>query len=535
MANNQDTNQDDLLPLQEEGNLNILSDSNARHYMNLAGNCSKTYIKYTCLRAGIAARSISDTIDNDNSDIQHPPEREENQTEEMSAEGEEEESVSSSILRSPEVVVPSLPTPRGTPRTPTKEAGAESFRTPERFGNSVSSPAVSEVRRTLMKNMNMTGSTVRRREEQRDAAEERRKVARDRQLGRDLLLPDPSLPRQRRNSAPSLFNAAGLQDNNGDITAMESCSRHPSGEEGKTDPNAPAEQRVATPAPGQYNPTVEQELAATAPMASEENNRFLPPTPQQEEVPKGVAKSATAEGKPPKKGRRSDRRGGRRNKNKKEKTAPTAPEQGAEEPGPSGVQHPGDVFVLPSPVATLTITREGTGNDGLVLVAQTLFQVPVDFLMTNPIRPVPDGAILDVCDQASAEAVATALRGHGWTVVVTPIWPRYEFVAPALLAGTGPNDQGPSLNPLTIVRGLTTRNRNFGLPQDALRFVSSTWEEVRGEGEREGQTLQRLRIWVDVSPEGEDFLRGHSFLLRTLSNAVRLRPAPRNRQRPDRS
>ena len=143
--------------------------------------------------------------------------------------------------------------------------------------------------------------------------------------------------------------------------------------------------------------------------------------------------------------------------------------------------------------------------------------------------------MLDVCDQDSAEAVATALRGLNWQVIVTPIWPRYEFVAPALLAGTGPNDLGPSLEPLTIVRGLINRNTSFGLTHDSLRFVSSTWEEMRGEGERAGQTLQRLRIWVDVSPEGEEFLRTHANLLRTLSSAVRLRPATRNRQRSDRS
>ena len=520
--NNTNKQDNDLEQQQQEGgNFTFLLIASNAHTID-PRNTGNINIKYIYLRAVFAAHIFSYLT------TRPLLEGEEDTTprEDMSEGEEEEKSVSSSsLLRSPEVRVPPQ-TPRA-PGTPTKEDGAGVLRTPERFGTPASSSKVSEVRRDLAKNMTMTGSSARGREGRREAAEERRKEARDHQLGRDLLLPDPSPSRERLNSAPPLLNAAVPHDINQDNVAPDVSSRHPSGEGDRADPNAPEGQCFAPPAPG--NHTGGQEAAATEPLVNEGNNRSLTPTPHKLAGSETVSKSDTVKDKS-KKGRRSDRRG---KKVKQNVTTPKGNEQGAEEPGPSGVQHPDDVFAMPSPVATLTITREGAGIDGLALVTQTLFQVPIDFNMTNPIRPIPDGAMLDVCDQTSAEAIAEELRRLGWHVVVNPIWPRYEFVAPAILAGSGPDHQGPTLDPLTIVRGLTTRNRSLGLAQDALRFVSSAWEGVRGEGEWEGQTLQRLRIWVDVSPEGEEFLRGHSFLLRTLSSAVRLRPATRNRQRPD--
>ena len=507
--------------------------------MNYPGNYFQTHTKHTIFRAESDARQNSAgklrNSDRDNTHLTYlslsDEEGDETMVEVVPAEEEEEvdeSTTSSSLLRSPEVGVNPPHSPR-VPDTPSKEDGASTFRTPEKFGTPASSSAVSVVRRDITKKLTMTGSVKEMREERRDAAAERRKEARDRKMGRDLLSSESTPIRPRLNSAPAQVNMADLANNIlRDYSASSVKSGDPSEDGVGTDLNLNSGevQRVADPAPGQPNPTGGQVLAAAGPLTDEGGNRSLPQPPMDrtETAPPGGAAAGNPKSK--KKGRRSDRR----SKNKKPKST-TRPEtdQGA---GPSGIQHPGDVFAMPDPVATLTITRPGVGTDGMALVAQTLFQIPINFNMTNPIRPVPDGAILDVCDQESVEAVADAFRSRNWNVVVTPIWPRYEFTAPALLAGSGPNDQGPSLDPLTIVRGLINRNAFFGLSQDSLRFVSSAWEEMRGTGEREGQTLQRLRIWVDVSPEGEEFLRGHAFLLRTLSSAVRLRPAPRSRQRP---
>ena len=508
MSNNGD-NQDNTTTRPEEGNsYQLLISSTVRDAQSLLpANSTKLNIKQIGFRANPVSRNNLHTSPLDNKHLTSIPFLEEEPSVEMEVaveEEEERESLNSSLLlQSPEAKV----TTQTAPRTPTKEAGAENLRTP--LGTPASSSNVSEVRRALAKSMTMTGLSEKRREEQREAAEERRKEARHQQLGRNLL-PHSSLPRQRRNSAPSLINNGSPPDITRNNAALKACSsRDSTGEVERADPNASGGQQSSPAAPGITVGELSAAATSVETPTNAGNNRALPAAPK-------------------------PKRRGKRGKKHRKSTTPKEKEGGSEEPGPSGAQHPDDVFVMPDPMATLTITREGAGADGLALVAQTLFQVPTDFAMTNPIRPIPDGAILDVCDRESADAIAVGLRMHGWTVVVTPIWQRYQFVAPALLAGSGPNDSGPTLDPLTIVRGLTTRNRTFGFPQEGLRFVSSAWEGVMGEGEREGQSLQRLRIWVDVSPEGEDFLRGHSFLLRTLSSAVRLRPATRNRQRPDR-
>ena len=54
------------------------------------------------------------------------------------------------------------------------------------------------------------------------------------------------------------------------------------------------------------------------------------------------------------------------------------------------------------------------------------------------------------------------------------------------------------------------------------------------EGGESGQQ-QRVRAWVDVSPEGEEYLRANDFLLRIVCSAVRLRPASSSHPDPDRS
>ncbi len=413
----------------EEGNSTIPLIASNAHINKDTGNSCKLYIKYIYFRADKTSNYLTTYPFLEGEDTITSVDMEEDEV-------EEELSVdSSSLLRSPEVRVPSQTIPR-VPGTPTKEEGAPRLITPEKFGTPASSSKVSEVRRDLAKNMNVTGSVARRREERREAAEERRKEARDRHLGRTLSLPDSSSPRQRHNSAPSLLNAADPHDSIRDNTASDVRSRHPVGEGDRTDPSAPGGQYDAFSAPGATSG--EPNAAATETLANEgsHTNRSLPPTPQTLKVSEAVTQGNTANEKTKKPGRRADRRS-KRGKNKK-KTAPVGSEQGSGGAGPSGVQHPDDVFAMPSPVATLTITREEAGSDGLALVAQTLFQLPVDYNLTNPIRPIPDGAMFDVCDQTSADAIAEELRRYGWQVAINPIWPRYEFVAPALLAGSGP-------------------------------------------------------------------------------------------------
>ena len=65
--------------------------------------------------------------------------------------------------------------------------------------------------------------------------------------------------------------------------------------------------------------------------------------------------------------------------------------------------------------------------------------------------------------------------------------------------------------------------------------VSNTKPTVAegGEGSAEGTT--RRLVWVDVDPDALEYLRSVDFLLRTVSGAVRLREAPRNKRPPKRS
>ena len=72
------------------------------------------------------------------------------------------------------------------------------------------------------------------------------------------------------------------------------------------------------------------------------------------------------------------------------------------------------------------------------------------------------------------------------------------------------------------------RNRVDGFPPDSMRLVSS-----RAEGGGATGLPRRLRVWIDVSPEAETYLREHDNLLRTVAAAVRLRPAARDRHHSD--
>ena len=57
---------------------------------------------------------------------------------------------------------------------------------------------------------------------------------------------------------------------------------------------------------------------------------------------------------------------------------------------------------------------------------------------------------------------------------------------------------------------------------------------VMEEGGESGQQ-QRVRAWVDISPEGEEYLRANDFLLMIVCSAVRLRPASSSHPALDRS
>ena len=190
---------------------------------------------------------------------------------------------------------------------------------------------------------------------------------------------------------------------------------------------------------------------------------------------------------------------------------------------------PEDVFKKGDAVITLKITQQGRGSDAISDVARLLFLVSDQFTVTS-MYTIPDGARIEVPDRESAAVVQNALVEAGWTVEASDVWARYVLTVPALLAGSGPDSTG--LDPATLVRGLMLRNAGHGLPAGSIRYMSHAWETVQVEGvagPSSGSTRQRMRIWVDVSPEGEAFLRGHAFLLETLVSAVRLRRAPRSR------
>ena len=195
---------------------------------------------------------------------------------------------------------------------------------------------------------------------------------------------------------------------------------------------------------------------------------------------------------------------------------------------------PSNVYRKRESQLSITVHRQGSGSGAIEAIARAMFLVP-DRLRITALTPRPDGAIVETEDSDSAEAVRAVLASQGWTANLDQVWARYHMVVPAQLAGHGEHDTG--LEPVTLVRGLLLRNFHHGLPPDSMRYVSHTWEQLPARGNPGGQpesgTRQRLRIYVDVSPEGEVYLREHGYLLETLVAAIRLRAAPRNRQTHD--
>ena len=176
------------------------------------------------------------------------------------------------------------------------------------------------------------------------------------------------------------------------------------------------------------------------------------------------------------KGRRNRGRGGKGSgpSGKSSKTA----EQGEGDAG-APASNPADVFATGDAVATITITRTGEGGDAHNTVARALFQLP-EFFNVLTLRQTLDGAIIDVDDDGAETIVRRHLVPQGWSVTVTPIWPRYQFVVPGQLSGPTP---GSGLDPATIVRGLVHRNAAlFGFPADSVNYANHTWETVEEEG-----------------------------------------------------
>jgi hypothetical protein len=190
------------------------------------------------------------------------------------------------------------------------------------------------------------------------------------------------------------------------------------------------------------------------------------------------------------------------------------------------VINPAQVFVRPDPTASITITRQGEGGNAHDTAARALFVIrPVFDVLA--LRPITDGARIEVADRAAIDSIRTTMGPQGWVATVEQIWPRFHFLAPGQLAGYGPAN--PGLDASTIARTLALRNTAlWGLPADSVRYAGHTWEAAQGEGQGStGTVRQRLRIWVDVSPECEDYLAQRGFYMTTLAGVVRLRSAPR--------
>ena len=135
-----------------------------------------------------------------------------------------------------------------------------------------------------------------------------------------------------------------------------------------------------------------------------------------------------------------------------------------------------------------------------------------------------DGVTFGVEEDNSLHVVREVLEAEGWGVTITPVWNRYWLYVPNQYQ-TIPMDE--------LIGGFNIRNgqriRGPALIENSIRAAG-----VMEEGEESGQQ-QRVRAWVDISPEGEEYLRANDFLLRIVSTAVRLRPASSSHPVPDRS
>ena len=177
-----------------------------------------------------------------------------------------------------------------------------------------------------------------------------------------------------------------------------------------------------------------------------------------------------------------------------------------------------------NPRFTVTVSRPGAGENATGQILRALLYAPEDYSVGR-ITQVTDGVTFGVEEDNSLRVVREVLEAEGWGVTITPVWNRYWLYVP---------NQYQTLPLDELIVGFNIRNgrRNRGsegLPDNSLRAAG-----VMEEGGESGQQ-QRVRAWVDISPEGEEYLRANDFLLRIVCSAVRLRPASSSHPAPDRS
>ena len=136
-----------------------------------------------------------------------------------------------------------------------------------------------------------------------------------------------------------------------------------------------------------------------------------------------------------------------------------------------------------------------------------------------------DGVTFGVEEDNSLRIVREVLEAEGWG------GDHHLSMEQVLAVRTQPIQNLPLDE---LIGGFNSRNGRRirgpeGLPENSIRAAG-----VMEEGGESGQQ-QRVRAWVDISPEGEEYLRANDFLLRIVCSAVRLRPASSSHPAPDRS
>lgn len=123
------------------------------------------------------------------------------------------------------------------------------------------------------------------------------------------------------------------------------------------------------------------------------------------------------------------------------------------------------------------------------------------------------------------EGMVACLVGGGYTV-------GQPVPSPTRLVAIFPARFVEFMTPAEFVAALQTTNEFDGLPRDSLRLRGSAAERGRGRG---GAVGPRIRVWVDVSPDGMRYVEGADFYLRTLTGSIRLSSLQRDRHRSDNS
>lgn len=136
-----------------------------------------------------------------------------------------------------------------------------------------------------------------------------------------------------------------------------------------------------------------------------------------------------------------------------------------------------------------------------------LLRAPFNY-SCRPVWPSPNGATVEVGDDDSAEALTVYLEGKGWTVVQTSIWNRYTFTVPG-------GYDSIDLHDIDLVEAINDSNHyTDGMSKDSIRPAGCLEEGDKGSS----NLPPRLRVSVDISPEGETYLRSKDMLLRTVAS-----------------